>query len=170
LLARSRLLAGCAVTAVLVAACEPTTHATGTLHFAGFLSGAKQRPVPNASTATGQAVVIVEQGGELSYNVTWAGLSGAPTGVHIHGPADAEETAEALVDFSNLPSGSTNQTSNLQPDGFASGNLDVTAGSLITPTVSGDSLMKLMSAGLLYVEVHTAAYPNGEIRTQLKKQ
>ena len=40
---------------------------------------------------------------------------------------------------------------------------------MITATVSGDSLIKLLNAGLLYVNVHTAANAGGEIRAQLKK-
>lgn len=167
---RIRLLAGFAATLATVAACGTATNPDGNLHFAGFLNGAKERPVPTASTATGQAVTIVTTGLALWYNVTWAGLSDSATAVHIHGPADEDGTAGPLIDFSNLPPGSTNQAVDLKANGSMSGNLNVTRGSLITATVSGDSLMKLLSAGLLYVQVHTAAYPDGEIRTQLKKQ
>ena len=53
--------------------------------------------------------------------------------------------------------------------GSSSGNVKVTSTAVITATVSGDSLIKLLNKGLLYVNVHTAANAGGEIRAQLKK-
>jgi hypothetical protein len=40
----------------------------------------------------------------------------------------------------------------------------------ITPTVSGDSLLKLFDAGMVYVNVHTPSNGGGEIRGQITRQ
>jgi hypothetical protein len=37
-------------------------------------------------------------------------------------------------------------------------------------SISGDSLLTLLNAGLLYTNVHTAANPGGEIRGQITRQ
>ncbi len=167
---RARLLSGLAITMAFLAACESSTEINPTKIYAGFLNGANPRPTPSSSTATGQAVVIVTPGLELSFNVTWVGLTGAPIAASIHGPADENSAAGVLVDFSKLPAGSTKQVTDFQADGSASGNMNVTPGAVVTPTVSADSLMTLMNAGLLYVCIRTATHPTGEIRAQLRKQ
>jgi len=133
------------------------------------MSGAKEKPAATTSTATGQALVVLNSSGALFYSVSWSGLTGAVTGAHIHGPADSVNTAGVLLDFSALPVGSANQAITLTASGLASGSVNVKGDAMVTATVSGDSLVKLLNAGLLYVNVHTAANPNGEIRTQLQR-
>ena len=154
-----------------IAGCESSTEVDANSHYAGVLNGAKEKPAATTSTATGQALVIVNPSGTLSYSVTWAGLTGAPTGAHIHGPADSNNTAGVLIDFTALPAGSYQASANVMTaTGSSSGNVNVKTAAVITATVSGDSIMKLLNAGLLYVNVHTAANAAGEIRAQLKKQ
>lgn len=165
----TRLLAFAACIAA-VAACESSTEIPGTLTFGGVMNGAKEKPAAITSTATGQAQVVLSSSGTLSYTVSWTALTGAVTGAHIHGPADLNNTAGVLIDFSALPAGSANQTMTWTAAGAASGTVNVKGTAIMTATVSGDSLVKLLNAGLLYVNVHTAANANGEIRTQLKKQ
>jgi hypothetical protein len=46
----------------------------------------------------------------------------------------------------------------------------LTTANSITTTVNGDSLRKLMDAGLTYVNVHSQQFPGGEIRGQIAKQ
>ena len=165
----SRLLLACGVT-VATAACEYSTEIPGKVHYSGALTGAKEVP-PTTSTATGQASVEVTSGGVLTYTVTWTGLSGAVTGAHIHGPATDSQTAGVLIDFSALPIGDTHPTPNVMTaSGSSSAIINVKSDAVITPDVSGDSLVKLLNAGLLYVNVHTAANVDGEIRAQLKKK
>ena len=164
----TRLLVAFAACIAAVAACESSTEIPGSLHFVGVMNGTKEKPTATTSTATGQAVVVLFSTGIMSFSVTWTGLTGAATGAHVHGPADSNNTAGVLIDFSALPAGSATIT--LTADGGATGNVNVKGTAVVTATVSGDSLVKLLNAGLLYVNVHTAANANGEIRTQLKKQ
>jgi len=166
---RTKLLVAFAATIAAVAACESSTEIAGNVRYAGLLTGAKEVPA-TASTATGQVLVEVSSNGTLSYSLTWSGLTGAATGAHIHGPADSTQTAGVLIDFSALPAGSYQASPNVMTaSGSSSGNVNVAGSAVITGTVSGDSLVKLLNAGLLYVNVHTVANVNGEIRAQLKK-
>ena len=167
---RTKLLVAFAATIAAVAACESSTEVAGNVRYAGLLNAAKEKPTAATSTATGQALVEVSSNGTLSYSVTWTGLTGAATGAHIHGPADSNNTAAVLVNFAALPAGSYQASPNVMTAaGSSSGNVNVKGAAVITATVSGDSLIKLLNAGLLYVNVHTATNAGGEIRTQLKK-
>jgi hypothetical protein len=158
------------VAGAAVAACESSTEILGSVSYGGSLTGAKEKPTATTSTATGTAHLIARSDGTLSYTVSWSGLTGVPTGAHIHGPADTANVALVLVDFAALPAGSTNSAIGLAATGVATGTLDVRFDAVITATVSGDSLVKLLNAGKLYVNVHTVANPDGEIRAQLIKQ
>lgn len=165
----TKLLATFAVCLAVVAACESSTDVTPNARYAGFMNGAKEVPV-TTSTATGQALVEVNSSGTLSYSVTWSGLTGAPTGAHIHGPGDSTLNAGVLINFAALPAGSTQPVANaMTATGSSSGNVNIAGTAVITTTVNGDSLRKLLDAGLLYVNVHTAANGGGEIRAQLKR-
>lgn len=168
----TKLLIAFAACIAAVAACESSTEATSTnSNYAGLLNGAKEKPTASTSTATGQALVVVNAAGTLSFSVTWTGLTGAITGAHIHGPADSLTAAAVLINFQALPAGSAQPVTVVTTaTGSASGNVNVKGTAVITGTVSGDSLVKLLNAGLLYVNVHTAANAGGEIRAQLIKQ
>ena len=48
--------------------------------------------------------------------------------------------------------------------------MDLSASSVVTATVSGDSLRKLLDLGLLYVNVHSQTFQGGEIRGQITRQ
>jgi hypothetical protein len=79
-------------------------------------------------------------------------LSGASTGLHIHGPAAADANGPVLFD--------------LAPVHFAAA--DSTKGGVIFGSVvySPEQAADLL-AGLNYLNIHTAANPGGEIRGQL---
>ncbi|MNC87134.1 CHRD domain protein [compost metagenome] len=109
--------------------------------------------------ATGTLTAALDQRTlQWSYTVGWESLSSAPTSVHLHGPADATAVAEMLAELNNADT-------ELTPTSAATGTLDLTA--TVTPTVSGDSLRKLLNAGQVYVDVHTVNNVEGEIRGQL---
>jgi uncharacterized repeat protein (TIGR01451 family) len=114
---------------------------TGELYLAK-LTGAQVVPATN-STATGLVILRRSIDG-LSANVSLSltGLSSSESAAHVHGPAGPAGTAPAIA---TLPNGQT-------------------VGSQIPLTVaqSGD-----LGNGQLYVDVHTANFPNGEIRAQL---
>jgi hypothetical protein len=112
------------------------------------LSGAEEVPA-NTSAARGTAEVQLNANTNmLSWKVTYSGLSGPATGGHIHGPATAGQNAGVLVPFTgNL---------NAQP---VQGQMQ------ITPAIAGH-----LASGHLYVNIHTAQFPGGEIRGQLRRR
>ena len=81
----------------------------------------------------------------LRWKTTWGGLQGAITGVQFHGPAGEGQTAPAVM---------------IWPAPFG-------------PTYEGRATLNAQHAsellhGLWYVNVQTSAYPQGEIRGQLR--
>jgi hypothetical protein len=111
--------------------------------FVATLNGAQETP-PTNSTATGTATVLLspdEKTARVSLN--FSGLSSAQTAAHIHGAALPGVMAPVIFP---LPLG--NQTD-----------------FLISPT-GGD--VQNLKDGMLYVNVHSNTFPNGEIRGQLQ--
>jgi len=114
--------------------------------FAATLSSANEVPT-NTSAGTGSLQFTYNPTSRvLSYNGTVAGLTGAPTAAHIHYGA-AGVTGTVLVGLDMVPSGN---------GATFSGVYTLPAG------VHFD-----LVSGALYVNVHTAANPNGEVRGQI---
>jgi hypothetical protein len=155
---------------------EPTTPKSFTV-FTGVMNSSKEVPT-NAATATGTLILTLNEKNQLTYNVHWMGLTGAATGAHIHGPADAATNAGIIVSFSPTsglvpatPAGAGNPAySSSAVSGGASGTIKLDTTFTYSGAVRGDSLLKLLNAGLLYINVHTAANAGGEIRAQVIKQ
>jgi hypothetical protein len=82
--------------------------------------------------------------GKLNYYLTYDGT--APTRIDLHGPARPGENAAPLLAFPLSAS--------------------PVSGSVTLTKAQADSLL----AGALYVDMHSAAYADGEIRGQIKKQ
>ena len=112
------------------------------------LSGTQEVP-PNTSPGRGTAEVQVNTNtNTLSWKVSYSGLSGPVTGGHIHGPAAPGANAGIVVPFTgNL---------NAQP---VQGQAPITAAQLAD-----------LSAGMWYVNLHSAQFPGGEIRGQLRRR
>ena len=111
-------------------------------HFAGILTGSNEVP---ATTSTGFGLgsfVLSEFGDSMQYKVIVSNLSGPLTAAHLH-VGDDTEAGKVVVPLSFV------------------GN--VISGSFALPTNFFDSLV----IGSIYVNVHTAANPGGEIRSQL---
>jgi hypothetical protein len=149
------------VVALSLVGCETFTEVLGPIPYTASLTGAAVRPSGVTTDATGQLTAALDQTTlQLSYTVGWEDLSSAPTGVHLHGPADATGVADLLAELND-------EDTELTPTGAASGTLDLTAA--LTPAVSGDSLRKLLNAGQVYVDVHSVNNTSGEIRGQLTR-
>lgn len=111
------------------------------------LSGAQEVP-PVTSAGSGQAELQWNRNSNvLSWKVTFTGLSGEVTGAHIHGPASAGENAGVVIPFMTGMSGTITGQTNL---------------------TSAQALD--LAAGRWYVNIHTAAFPGGEIRGQLTRR
>jgi len=151
--------------ALLVTACESSTDLVASETFGASLSGGAVRPNSIQSTASGNFSVTLKSNTSVAtYELSFNGLAGPATAAHIHGPAADTAVAETLINFAAPPGSGTIQ---LGASGTASGEFDLHSD--ITASVSGDSLFKLLHAGRLYVDVHTASNGGGEIRGQIKK-
>jgi len=136
-----------------------------TVQFKADLKGSLQVP-PNQTAGTGTVTASYDfTTKQLSWTGSYTGLSGPPTAAHIHGPAPAGTNARLVVWISENV-GQCNQ-------GACKSNHDTTAHPLPsrfegTATLSEAQANDLM-AGLYYVNIHTNAYPAGELRGQLIK-
>ena len=110
---------------------------------------AGQEVPPAASSGSGMAEIqFNENTYKLTWKVTYSGLTGPATAGHIHGPAAAGANAGVVIPFT--------------------GNLDaqpVMGEATVTPAQYAD-----MAAGLYYVNIHSARFPGGEIRGQLRRR
>lgn len=116
--------------------------------FQAVLNGSSENPV-NGSTATGFGTVVLNAAQtQITVNESWTGLSAAALASHIHGPAAVGANAGVLFALSGVPAA----TSGSIPEQVFS----------ITPTQVG-----FLQSGLLYMNIHDATFPGGEIRGQL---
>jgi S-formylglutathione hydrolase FrmB len=152
---------------IVALSCNGSTDTT--TNFNASLSGSKEVPAVTSS-GTGTFTATLDEDNRFAYTLSFSGLTSASNGAHIHGPASTTQNANVLVNFASLPPG--NSASTPLTLGATSGTTAGTVNleSTITSTVSGDSLRKLLDAGLLYVNVHTANNQGGEIRGQITKQ
>ncbi len=112
------------------------------------LSSAAEVP-PTTSGATGTVeTVFNKQTSELSWIVTYSGLSGPLTAAHFHGPAMPGANAGVVVPVA--------------ADMMAS---PIKGVATLTPAQAAD-----LSAGKWYLNLHTAANPGGEVRAQIAPQ
>ena len=113
------------------------------LAFKADLKGASEVP-PTDSAATGTAEVNVDTATkEAKWTIQFSGLTGDATAAHFHGPAAVGENAGPAVDISGkIESGSATLT---------------------------DAQLADLQAGKLYLNIHSAKFPDGEIRGQVVK-
>lgn len=153
---RHKWVAALAAAGVFVTGvCNDSTDTKKPETFSARLNGANERPNPVSTTATGTAQFTVN-GSAITYTITYAGLSGNPSGAHIHAPSDVNGTASILVPFGSLPAST-------------SGTFTGTIGVINNPAITTDSLLVLMRNGKAYTNIHSATYPGGEIRGQITK-
>lgn len=127
--------------------------------FQANLTGGQEVP-PVTTPATGTATFISSTSGgttTIQYTVTVSGnLSGPVTAAHIHGPAGTGVNANPIVPLT--VSNATGTTGVL-----VSGSFTTTGNA----TINMQQLLTHMLAGNTYVNLHTAANPNGAIRGQI---
>ncbi len=123
------------------------------------MNGANERPNAVTTSANG-AAVFTRNGATVNYTVAYQGLASAPSGLHIHAIATTATTAGVVVDLAPTPLTSAS--------GVLTGSFTATAIRSIggQPAISMDSLYVLLQNGSAYVNVHSSAFPGGEIRGQ----
>ena len=119
---------------------------TSTATFAGTmqltLSGSEEVPAVKSS-GSGSGSLTINDDGTVSGSVTASGFT--PTAAHIHEGA-AGKNGPVIVPFTK------------EGDKFSA-----PSGAKLTA-----DQMKALKAGNLYVNIHSAAHPGGEVRAQLK--
>jgi hypothetical protein len=114
------------------------------VNLAATLTGAEEVPA-NTATATGTLTGSYDsETNVLDFSVTYSGLSGDATAAHFHGPAAPGENAPPVVPV----------------DGPLASPIAGTA------TLTDAQEAELL-AGMWYFNVHTAQFPDGEIRGQV---
>ena len=157
-----RFLAGAAVSVLLLvgagACSDDETGPDDEDEFVATLTGAAERPTPVTTTATGSASVEINDDAQtLTFSVSVTGLV-SPQMAHIHVGA-ATVAGPIAVNLLPTPPGAGSFTGVL-----ASGT--ITAGQI----VGGETFATLAAkirAGNAYINVHTIAFPDGELRGQL---
>ena len=107
---------------------------------------AAQEVPPNDSAGKGTADVSFDtESKKLDWTLEYSGLTGDASAAHFHGPAAKGENADVAVPIEDAKSG-------------AKGSATLT-----------DAQAADLTAGRYYINVHTAAHPDGEIRGQVEK-
>jgi len=106
------------------------------------LTGAQEVP-PVQGSSSGSGTVTVNNDGSVSASISASGFT--PTAAHIH-EGKAGTNGKVIVPFTK------------EGDKFVA-----PAGAKLTP-----DQMKAFKDGDLYVNIHSAAHPGGEVRAQLK--
>lgn len=135
------LYAGLALAGVLVA----TPAFAESVEFKATLSGAEEVPAVT-SKGMGAAEVTYDAATKTAtWKGTYSALSGPATAAHFHGPAEKGKTAGVEVPVDAMASPFSGKAT-------------------LTEAQAAD-----LMAGKLYLNIHTAANPNGEIRGQVVK-
>ena len=136
--------------AFLVAFACSVSASAETRTISAIIDTAQENPAPvGASDSAGGFAFLQfdDNSNELSWDIAWQDLTGAPTGMHIHGPAPVGSNAGVVVNLGNI-GGLTSPSSG-------------------STTLTGDVASYLLD-GQTYVNIHTASNGPGEIRGQIK--
>jgi hypothetical protein len=131
--------------ATALAAAFVTSASAATVEYTAKLSGRGEIPKVDSKGKGKLDASFDTTSKELKYTLTFDNLSGPATAAHFHGPATRAQSAGVIA-----PIGGANPTSPV------SGSVTLT-----------DDQAKALRSGKIYVNVHTAANPGGEIRGQV---
>lgn len=158
------------LTTVAIIALVGATGQAALMEFQTSLSGPEEFP-PNASPGTGFADVIYDSAlHTLQLDISFSGLLGTVSVAHIHAPtavpgAGGASVATTTPTFAGFPIGVT--------AGAYFHTLDLTLASSFNPSfvtangsvaASETALINAMVAGEAYLNIHSTAFPGGEIR------
>ena len=134
--------AAAALTLALALAAAPAV--ASEMKFQAVLSGQSETP-PNDSKGSGTVDATYDTDTKtLIWTITYKDLSGDATAAHFHGPAKAGEKASPVVPIA-----------------------DSLASPIKGSTTLTDAQLNDLKAGLWYFNIHTAKFPDGEIRGQM---
>ncbi len=149
LFSKGLLVALFASTSLFFAGCDKDNDDDDNVMYdiSGNASGSQEVPAVSTAATGTLSGTYNRSTNQLTYSITWSGLSGNVTVAHFHGPALAGESAGPLIDLTVTMNG-------------LSGN--ITGTSTLTETQE-----EYLLDGRLYYNLHTVLNPNGEIRGQV---
>ena len=152
---------------ILVAALPMTVLASKQIFQATLTTDAELHEVVESS-ARGSFTLGQNPDGTMRFMLSVRNLSGVPTGAHIHGPATEAENAPVLLTLCGNPAPSAGGECVLDSTGtlLVSGSFN----SSLLRGVSGGDFVRYLNDGLLYVNVHTALNPAGEVRGHIYRR
>lgn len=123
------------------------------------LTGAQETPAVTTSALGSMNVFYSKETRILTWSVTWTGLTGPVAAMHIHRPAPVGFAAGVVQNIISASGGLATPNATLYP---ATGKF---SGTLLADgvVVKEEDLLN----GLYYMNIHTAAFPGGEIRGQI---
>lgn len=141
------------------------------LTYSAMLNGANEFP-SNSSPAIGMATIIIDDvGNTMSVAVTFSGLLGNTTAAHIHccTALPLEGTAGVATPTPNFPGFPTGVTSGMYNATFdlllaSSYNATFLNNNGGTAASAEAALLAGIASGRSYFNLHTLAFPGGEIR------
>jgi len=135
------------IAAVAMAVALPMAANAESIAFAADLKGSSEVPA-NDSQGTGTVEATFDtESNAFIWTIEYSGLTGDATAAHFHGPAAPDENAGPVVPIE---------------------------GSLASP-IEGEATLTEEQAsqlqdGMWYFNIHTAQYPDGELRGQVTKR
>lgn len=129
--------------------------------FSASLSGNEEIPATESSATGWARFQTNDNGTQVAYSVNLTGLNEI-TGAHIHN-GSAGQNGDIVVSLSGQQAAENNNNATISLKG------NITQDDLQGPLEGKEfsELVSLMSDGTVYVNVHTAEFPNGEIRGQI---
>ena len=157
------------VMVILVLALPTTALAAKKVWIARLSSDAELHTVVDADAYGSSFYGTNIGGGSMAFGMQVNGLSGAPTGVHIHAPANTTQNGPVILTLCGGPSPSA--TGAACPFDEATGSMTLN-GTITSPllqqwNVTPAQLFQWFDSGMAYVNVHTALNPAGEARGQI---
>lgn len=138
-------LLGVALVTTALAACSSDKMSGPTeMSMTTNLTGAQEVPPVNTPASGRARTWYNKDTNTLTWAIDYQGLSGPATAAHFHGPAAPGTNAGVVLPIA------------------VAGPMPLTGAAVLTAAQETD-----LMAGRMYVNVHTAANPNGEIRGQV---
>lgn len=149
--------------AFVLSSCEPDAEQKRVTDFSKsgiIMSGAQEFPANNSTAIGTLDVFYTKETRLLSYTFRWSGLTGPVIASHIHGVSPLGYNAGVVQTF-NLANIVRCNAASTTACGSYSGTFLVDG-----VVVKEEDLLN----GMYYVNVHTSAFPGGEIRGQIRFQ
>jgi hypothetical protein len=149
--------AGMCIAAITACSLDGSTTVQSATYVAALTGG---REVPSVVTPASGSATFTLTGSTVAYTISASGFTTALTVGHVC-IGGSGVVGPVIVSF----------TIASQTGAVATGSIDlstpITFGNI---TISGDSLRTLFETGQAYVNLHTTAFPGGEIRGQIVRQ